>query len=109
MSSEEEEDAPPRRSKSKERGRSASRRTAKEKKPKGRSQRMMSVQRTGLEDEDAFEEEGEGEEDFASSERLQVEIDQEFKDILEHTRSVLLDKVEHKSTSTGARGPIARQ
>jgi hypothetical protein len=95
MSSEEEEDASPRRSKSKERGRSASRRTAKEKKPKGRSQRMMSVQRTGLEDEDSFEEEGEGEEDFASSERLQVEIDQEFKNILEHTRSVLLAKVEH--------------
>ena len=75
MSSEEEEDASPRRSKSKERGRSASRRTVKQKKPKGRSQRMMSVQRTGLEGDSSFEEEGEIEKDFASSERLQVEID----------------------------------
>ena len=68
MSSEEEEEAPPRRSKSKERGRSASRRTAKEKKPKGRSQRMMSVQRTDSEGEDSFEEKGEIDKDFASIE-----------------------------------------
>ena len=78
MSSEEEEEAPPpppRRSKSKERGCSASRRTAKEKKPKGRSQRMMPVQRTDIECEDSFEEGGGTEKDFASSERLLVEID----------------------------------
>ena len=94
MSSEEEEQSPPRRSKSKERGRSASRRTAKEKKPKGRSQRMMSVQRTDIECEDSFEEKGGTEEDFASSERLVVEIAQEYKDILERTRGVLLAKVD---------------
>ena len=95
MSSEEEEDSKPRsRSKSRERGRSASRRTSKEKKPKGRSQRMMSVQRPDMECEDSFEEEGEIEEDIASSEKLLVEIDHEYKDILDRTRSVLLEKVE---------------
>ena len=93
MSSEEEEEAPPRRSKSRERGRSASRRTAKEKKPKGRSNRMMSVQRTDSEGEDSFEEKGGIEEDFASSEKLVVEIDHKYKGILERTRGVLLAKV----------------
>ena len=53
-----EDERPPRRSKSKERGRTASRRTAKETKPKGRSQRMMSVQRTDSEGDDPFEERG---------------------------------------------------
>ena len=95
MSSEEEEAPPPRsRSKSKERGRSASRRTAKEKKSKGRSQRMMSVQRTDIECDDSFEEKGGIEEDFASSEKLVVEIDHEYKDLLGRTRGVLLEKVE---------------
>ena len=95
MSSEEEEESKPRsRSKSRERGRSASRRTSKEKKPKGRSNRMMSVQRPDMECEDSFEEEGDIEEDIASSEKLLVEIDHEYKDILDRTRSVLLEKVE---------------
>ena len=95
MSSEEEEESKPRsRSKLKERGRSASRRTSKEKKPKGRSQRMMSVQRPDTECEDSFEEKGEIEEDIASSEKLLVEIDHEYKDILDRTRSVLLEKIE---------------
>ena len=94
MSSEEEEEAPPRRSKSKERGRSAPRRTAKEKKPKGRSQRMMSVQRSDIECEDSFEEKGGIEEGFAASEKLVVEIDHEYKDLLERTRGVLLAKVD---------------
>ena len=67
MSSEEER--PPPRSKSKERGRSASRRTAKEAKPKGRSNRMMSVQRTDSEGDGPFEERGGIEKDFASSEK----------------------------------------
>ena len=54
MSSEEEEEEPPRRrSKSRQRGRSAPRRTAKEKKPKGRSQKMMPVQRVGIEGQDS--------------------------------------------------------
>ena len=78
MSSEEER-PPPRRSKSKERGRSSSRRTAKETKPKGRSQRMMSVQRTDSEGDDPFEERGGIDEDFASGEKLAVEIDHEFR------------------------------
>ena len=95
MSSEEEEESKPRsRSKSKERGRSASRRTSKEKKPKGRSNRMMSVQRPDMECEDSFEEEGDIEEDIASSEKLLVEIDHEYKDLLDRTRSVLLEKIE---------------
>ena len=81
MSSEEEEEEEPprRRSKSKERGRSAPRRTAKEQKPKGRSQRMMSVQRTDIECDGSFEEKGGIEEDFASSEKLVVEIDHETR------------------------------
>ena len=95
MSSEEEEEPPPRsRSKSRERGRSAPRRTAKEKKPKGRSQCMMSVQRTGIACDDSFEEKGEIEEDFASSGKLVVEIDHEYKGLLDRTRGVLLEKVE---------------
>ena len=94
MSSEEEEESKPRsRSKSRERGRSASRRTSKAK-PKGRSGRMMSVQRPDMECEDSFEEEGDIEEDIASSEKLLVEIDHEYKDILDRTRSVLLEKIE---------------
>ena len=92
MSSEEER--PPRRSKSKERGRTAPRHTAKETKPKGRSNKMMSVQRTDSEGDDPFEERGGIEEDFASSEKLIVEIDQEFKDLLEKTREALLAKVD---------------
>ena len=105
MSSEEEEQSPPRRSKSKERGRSASRRTAKEKKPKGCSLRMMSVQRTDSEDEDSFEEKGGIDEDFASTEKLVVEIDQEFKALLECTRGVLLAKVDKlKEVADGCAG-----
>ena len=92
MSSEDERSS--RRSKSKERGRSASRRTAKEEtKPKGRSQRMMSVQRTDSEEEDSFAEMGENEKDFASSERLLVEIDQQYKELLEATRTAILGRI----------------
>ena len=103
MSSEEER--PPRRSKSKEGGRTASRRMAKETKPKGRSQRMMSVQRTDSEGDDSFEERGELEEDFASSEKLVVEIDQEFKDLLDETRAALLANIDKlKDVLDGAGG-----
>ena len=95
MSSEEEEEGRTRhRPKSRERGRSASRRTAKEKKPKGRSQRLMSLQRTDIECGDPFEEKGGIEEDFASSGKLVVEIDHEYKGIFERTRGVLLAKVD---------------
>jgi hypothetical protein len=83
------------------RGRSASRRTAKSKgrgkgraKSKSRSKFMMSVQRTGIEgEEDSFEEKGENEENFASSEKLLVEIDNEYKAVLDATRDTLLDKI----------------
>ena len=54
----------------------------------------MSVQRPDAECEDSFEEKGEIEEEFASSEKLLVEIDHEYTDILDRTRSVLLEKVE---------------
>ena len=81
-------------SKSRERARTASRRTAKEAKPKGRSQRMMSVQRTDSEGDDSFEEMGELAEDFASSEKLVAEIDQEFKELLDETRAAVLGKID---------------
>ena len=55
---------------------------------------MMSVQRPDTECEDSFEEKGEIEEDVASSEKLLVEIDHEYKGILDRTRSVLLEKAE---------------
>ena len=55
---------------------------------------MMSVQRTGIEgEEDSFEEKGEIEENFASSEKLLVEIDNEYKAVLDATRGALLDKI----------------
>jgi len=86
------------------RGRSSSRRTAKggaskgrgkgRAKSKSRSKFMMSVQRTGIEgEEDSFEEKGEIEENFASSEKLLVEIDNEYKAVLDATRDTLLDKI----------------
>ena len=63
-------------------------------KSKGRSQRMMPVQRTGSEgEEDSFEEKGETEEDFASSEKLLVELDSEYTAVLDATRGALLDKI----------------
>ena len=55
---------------------------------------MIPVQRPGTECDDSFEEKGEIEEDFASSEKLVVEIDHEYKGILDRTRGVLLEKVE---------------
>jgi len=55
---------------------------------------MMLVQRTDSGCEDSFEEKGGIEEDFSSSEKLVVEIDHEYKDILERTRGVLLAKVD---------------
>ena len=55
---------------------------------------MMPVQRTDIECDDSFEEKGEIEEDFASSEKLVVEIDHEYKGLLDRTRGVLLEKVE---------------
>ena len=54
---------------------------------------MMSVQRTVSEGDDPFEERGGIDEDFASNEKLVVEIDHESKDILERTRGALLAKV----------------
>ena len=66
---------------------------------------MMSVQQTGSEGDDSFEEKGGIEEDFASTEKLVVEIDQEFKDLLESTRGVLLDKVgKLKEVADGCEG-----
>ena len=66
---------------------------------------MMSVQRTDSEGEDSFEEKGGIEEDFASTEKLVVEIDQEFKGLLESTRGVLLAKVDKlKEVADGCAG-----
>ena len=107
MSSEGER-PPPRRFKSNERRRSASRRSAKEVKPKGRSQRMMSVQRTDSEGGDSFEERGEIEEDFASSEKLLVEIDQEFKDLLEKNAWGVARQGRQAQRGTGWGGRLVR-
>ena len=54
---------------------------------------MMSVQRTDSEGDDPFEERGGIEEDFTSSEKLVVEIDPAFKDLVDKTREALLAKV----------------
>ena len=65
---------------------------------------MMSVQRTDIGCKDSFEEQGGTEEDFASSEKLVVEIDQEYKGILERTRGVLLAKKLDKLHEVVAKG-----
>ena len=65
---------------------------------------MMSVQRTDSEEDNSFAERGEVEEDFASSEGLVVEIDQEFKDLLEQTRKVFLVKIEKLKEVQGGAG-----
>ena len=52
----------------------------------------------------SFEERGEIEEDFASSQKLVVEIDQEFKDLLEQTRGVLLVKIDKLKEVLGGAG-----
>ena len=96
MSSEEErEQRRGSRSKSKERGRTAFRRTAKETKPKWRSQRMISVQRTDSEGgDDPFEEMGEPWKDVASSGKLVEQLDQDYKVLLETRREAVLVKIE---------------
>ena len=92
------------RSKSKERGRTASRRTAKGTKPKGRSQRMMSVQRTDSEGDDSFEEMGGPWEDFASSGKLAEQLDQNYKALLETRREAVLVKIEELQKVMGDTG-----
>ena len=67
---------------------------------------MMSVQRTDSEGDGSFEEMGDPWEDFASSEKLVEQIDQDYKELLDETRAAVLAKIDALKQVMGGTGGI---